>query len=333
MADDQSRLEITARVIDLGHMVIQLHHVVSAGRHAVHPFRPAGVALMLVGLGLIGSEAFMRGVQAFKLQTGGSLPLWLGFAAIGIGLFLVLYARRILLIRTSDGGRVELPASTEEAAVALVHRLLEAMEMARPTAPTTVALETTEATAGRGSSPLALPQQPMQGVRPQFGEGGIPQTVPLGRRPDGSVARGGVVAIPSEGGTTADGFPGGYRLAGMEQQQAVQIGLAAERRGPTDPVQQTALREAVVLPGSGPGRHEGAHDLAALMDHVRRADLQHKEALLDLLRVVEDHYRGRASRDDAIAHWRSFADYVVQYLGDVDGLLAHTERFGRHMLR
>ena len=70
----------------------------------------------------------------------------------------------------------------------------------------------------------------------------------------------------------------------------------------------------------------------ALMDLVRRADVQHKEALLDLLKVVEDHYRGRASREDAIAHWRSFADYVVQYLGDVDGLIAHSERFGRYML-
>jgi hypothetical protein len=68
------------------------------------------------------------------------------------------------------------------------------------------------------------------------------------------------------------------------------------------------------------------------MEHVRRADVQHKEALLDLLRVVDDHYRGRASREDALAHWRSFADYVVQYLSDVDGLIAHTERFGRHMV-
>ena len=79
-------------------------------------------------------------------------------------------------------------------------------------------------------------------------------------------------------------------------------------------------------------RDEAAHDLAGLMEHVRRADVQHKEALLEMLKVVEDYYRGRASREDAVAHWRSFADYTVQYLGDVDGLLVLTERFGRHML-
>jgi hypothetical protein len=140
----------------------------------------------------------------------------------------------------------------------------------------------------------------------------------------------------------ADGVPLGdsasqspRRAATGPHQLTQSAGMAERRATVSDPFQQPAAREPLSLPATMPAGHardDGQHDLAALMEHVRRADVQHKEALLDLLRVVEDYYRGRATREDAVAHWRSFADYVVQYLSDVDGLIAYTERFGRHMM-
>lgn len=72
-------------------------------------------------------------------------------------------------------------------------------------------------------------------------------------------------------------------------------------------------------------------ELDALVAFVVRSDIQHKTALLDLLNVVDDHLKGGAtSRGDAVSHWQSFAGYVDQYLGDVDGLLALTRRVGRN---
>lgn len=74
----------------------------------------------------------------------------------------------------------------------------------------------------------------------------------------------------------------------------------------------------------------GLGDLLALIRHVERADVQHKQALLDLLRVVESWRKGGATtREDAMAHWQSFADYVQQYLGTVDGLSEATHRAAR----
>ncbi len=73
-----------------------------------------------------------------------------------------------------------------------------------------------------------------------------------------------------------------------------------------------------------PGR-----DLASLIEFVARSDIQHRDTLIELLKVVEDHEAGgRTSREDARAHWQSFADYVGKYLGNVDGLAHLTERTG-----
>lgn len=83
-----------------------------------------------------------------------------------------------------------------------------------------------------------------------------------------------------------------------------------------------------------PGSPQGNRDLAQLIDFVGRSDIQHKETLLELLRVVEDHeIGGRTSRDDALAHWKSFSDYVVQYLTGVDGLPLLTAQAARSLTR
>jgi hypothetical protein len=156
-------------------------------------------------------------------------------------------------------------------------------------------------------------------------DAGLPQTQPGTRR--------------AEGYTNGHAGRGISHSAGaLDAPAAAETGIVGQRwamPAQSAQLQQPAVREqastSVVL-SAGAARDEGPHDLASLIEHVQRADLQHKDALIDLLRVVEDFYRGRASREDAVAHWRSFADYVVQYLGDVDGLIAYTERFGRHMV-
>ena len=349
MAEFQSKLEITAKVVDLGDRVIQLHHIVSAGVHARHPFRLLGLLLIAAGAGLIASEWFMNGTAAFKLQSGGSLPLWIGFCAAGIGLFLSLYARRNLLIRTTDGVRIVLPANDDETATALIRQLRHAMESAGPPAlynqaqgaPQTLGAPEHAAVTQKAGATLGLPQHPQQALvrTPLHGEAGASMTV-AGRHTEGYAnGHAGRGAFQQTSG--ADGLPLGEapshnnRRPAQGQHLAVHGALAERRAVTSDPFQQPAAREPLALPATLPvsqSRDDGQQDLSALMDHVRRADVQHKEALLDLLRVVDDYYRGRATREDAVAHWRSFADYVVQYLNEVDGLIGYTERFGRHML-
>lgn len=338
MSEQQDKLEITPWVVDLGHRIIQLQHVVSIGNHALHPFRPLGVLLLLGGLGLIGSELIMRGAVAFELQSRGSLPLWLGFGAAGIGLFLLLYARRVLLIRTSDGGRVELPASSDEAATALMLRVRNAMEAgsSHGSGHAPQGYPPTQGSADvagpRTGFPAAMSYQSSASGRSHLAsETGSMQTGPAGRRIDGH-ANGHVGRGAFGGAAAPEGIPAGepetvaYQRGGSSTASHAPMGGIARRQPGSEP-----LALPTTIP-TGLPRDDGSQELAALMEHVRRSDVQHKDALLDLLRVVEDHYRGRASREDAIAHWRSFADYVVQYLGSVDGLIAHTERFGRHML-
>ena len=71
-------------------------------------------------------------------------------------------------------------------------------------------------------------------------------------------------------------------------------------------------------------------DREMLLDFVRRSDVQHKAALLELLAVVEDYLKGGGTvREDAASHWLSFSGYVHQYLTSVEGLVPLTDRAGR----
>lgn len=366
MAEHHVKLEITPRVVDLGDRVIQLHHVVSVGRHSVHPLRPAGLVVMAIGLGLIGKEVATRGAAAFALQAGGSLPLWIGFAALGISIFLLLYVRRVLSVQTSDGRRVELATASETAATDFILRMRHAMELAGGAAvayrqglpPSTVQSTGDPTVLSQRMAPSSGQARPdtmaagMAAGPPSHSmqaesEPASAKTMPAGRH-GGGYANGhaggkglGSGAAQTEASSITDQALQAYRRAGSGtasskiREQSASAGterrLAAGPEATTPATGSDPLSLPATLP-PGFARDDGAQDLHALMEHVRRADVQHKEALLDLLRVVEDHYRGRASREDAVAHWRSFADYVVQYLSDVDGLIAHTERFGRHML-
>lgn len=358
MADPSAKLEITPKVIDLGDKVIQLSHVTSAGHGATHPFRPVGFGLLVAAAGLIGFEGLTRGLSAFALKSGGTLSLWFGFAAAGIGLFLILYARRLLVIRTSDGARTILPSSDETASAALVERIRDAMEARgdpavseRPrnqplhvgTAPSEATLP--NRTPAERALPAATPQsQPQAQIAAQPA-----YTQPLGvnrRTPDAHHVNGhagnpafSIGASRNDAPAASDTATAGGRRP-LTHQQALQptggpSARVAQSAGLNEALQHATGRDALALPSTqptAPPRDDGAHDLRLLIEHVRRADVQHKDALLDLLRVVDEYFHGRASREDAVAHWRSFADYVMQYLSNVDGMMSHTERFGRHIL-
>ncbi|MGI9525065.1 MAG: MFS transporter [Hyphomicrobiaceae bacterium] len=71
--------------------------------------------------------------------------------------------------------------------------------------------------------------------------------------------------------------------------------------------------------------------LYALMSSVDRSDVAHKSELLHLLEVVVSYHSGSTTRDNAIAHWRSFADYVRQYLSDQELLLSQIDSLDREM--
>jgi hypothetical protein len=367
MAEHPGDPEITSRIVNLGDRVIQLRHVVSVGRSVVHPLRPLGAVLAVLGVGLIGGEIAGRDAGASMVQAAASLSLWIGLVAAGVGLYLVFHGRRSLALHTSDGRRVELKAANEEAERALIQRIRYVMEAGsfggsegpveqRAAAPAYGAGKTAMPSTARAGAPSGMPSHeapssaPPMGGAQGMGDAMGSRTMPAGRAAtayvngqagEGAFGPGGQFPMQpgSETGSLAEHAVQAYRRAGagggtLPPHQERTGG--AERRPAADAGSALgAGREPLALPATFPtalAQGDGAQDLHALMEHVRGADVQHKEALLDLLRVVEDYYRGRGSREDAVAHWRSFADYVVQYLGDVDGLIAHTERFGRHML-
>ncbi|MGI9422808.1 MAG: MFS transporter [Hyphomicrobiaceae bacterium] len=77
--------------------------------------------------------------------------------------------------------------------------------------------------------------------------------------------------------------------------------------------------------GREPGRE--LRDLTAIMATIERTDVPHKDGLLALLQVVEGHYHGTVSLEDAETHWIGFADYVRQHLRHLDVLQAQTDSF------
>lgn len=344
MAEAEAGLEVTPRVIVVGDKVIHVHQIVSLGRDQSRPLRPFGLAGIGLGAGLLANEFYLKGLDAFSLKASGSLPLWIGFGAAGIGLFLTLFVRKPLVVRTADGSKTVIPADSDEVAQAIIHRIRQSMEGAPVHVPAALPhyagssqpLASSEAKPGRlvaSQAPLGLPSSSSAATASPPGSGRVsPHTVPVGRRVDGPV-NGHAAGRPFSNDAGNDPSRGNdiVHAGGRAGRQSAGEGAGSLIAN----VEAVSREHPLALPASLPSlqpRDDGARDLSQLMDHLRRADVQHKEALLDLLRVVEDHYRGRASREDAVAHWRSFADYVVQYLAEVDGLIAHTERFGRNML-
>lgn len=192
---------------------------------------------------------------------------------------------------------------------------------ARPAAPGPLATLPGHAMAGGGR-----PDVPWNGPQPvgvpvhDFAQPGSAGTGSLNGR-IASLPRDGAAWPPHANGHGANGYamtpPGG---SGAH--------LANGGPGYGAPGPQPYRNGAVTgPPTASPGPRR---EVDAVIAFVTRSEIQHKQALLDLLVVVEDHVKGGGtSRDDALSNWQSFAGYVEQYLGNVEGLLGLTHRAGR----
>lgn len=326
--NDTTHLEITPKVIDLGSTVVQLSHVTRAGIWVQHPLRPAGAAFLLLAAGLFGHEFFLNGGK-LTISATGSVSLWAACGAAALGIFMLAYARRSLLIATSDGGRLLLPAGDTQFATAFTQCVRDAIA-AGPNAATRYEIDiparsiTPMLIEVAAHAPLGIPSEIEH-------NGAAGRTHSVGAGP---VLAPTAAAQHGTNGTRSHAPLGAPVITRPAEQQ--QPARAASSNGatayPTGRPNDLASRLAATPQSSSrpSARGEGLRDLAALMSFVSRSEIQHKKALLDLLHVVEDHEKGGAvTREEAEAHWRSFSDYVQQYLSNVDQLPDLTRRAGR----
>ncbi len=351
MAERIEKLDISPKVLDLGGRLVQVQHVSIAGFATSHPLRPLGVALLAGALYLIGSEAAL-GTQAFALKTGGSFKLWLGFGATGLAIFSFIYSRRQLLLRASDGTSFALQVPDDKFAATVLGHIREAIEApAGSTLRYVIDLKAgTVATGGAASTsvapvardqfhapvppsmsapqPIAMANEPYRN-RPTASQPMTATPAPLngtyGGHPMNGTMNGAGPANGHAPGPMAHSGPN----AGFGHPMAHRMTPAAQPQPHASPYgAQTMAAHATPL------RVDPAREMADLIELVSRSTVQHKDALVDLLKVVEDHVRGGPTiRDDAVSHWKSFSEYVHQYLGNTDGLGAATERFGRQFGR
>ena len=320
-------LEITPKLIDFGSSVIQLSQITRAGVTVQHPLRPAGWALLLVAAGLMGRELFLLGGK-LALPANGSVAVWAACGAAALGIFMVAYARRSLLIATSDGARLLLPAGDASFAAAFTGCVRDAIE-AGPNALGKFQIDISARTIER----LPLHDAALLGRAATAAS-----TDDIAARRPSTLATAKPASALS-GTATANGLTNGARAplgAPLITRQSEPLPTHGATTNtvtsnstakPADLAARLATSAANLYPNI---RGDGLRDLTALMTWVSRSDVQHKDALLDLLRVVEDHEKGGSvTREDAQAHWRSFADYVQQYLGSMQELPDLTRRAGR----
>ncbi len=353
MADTTQVLHITPRVLDFGGRIVALQHVTSVAIRKSRPFLPFGLVVMLAGAGFVGFELWQRGFS--DLLKGGSTPLWLALVGIGLGIFAQVYQRRGLVISLADRTQIPIDANREDFCRSLLARFSEAIQ-ARADAPlhytVDVGAQTIEIASDDG--------------RPLPGASAVPVAPPYDRRQPDARVPGAPPANWSQGGgrppgamplpherPAANDMPfssaNGIRPPSGDVMATPAFGQASRSTNgstvPTDrPAQAATTARPIYANGNGhapstgsvlrPAPHVTAYnpaqDIDQLMDLVRRADVQHKDALLNLLGVVDDYVKGGATvQEDAVDHWQSFSSYVHQYLSDVDGLLPLTERAGR----
>lgn len=355
MADTAHRFEITPKVIDFGNRVVALGHVTSAGFGNGHPFRLLGIVLVLAALGLVGNEV-MSGKALTAIRSGGSRMLWIACIAAGFGIFAIVLPRRQLVIALSDGAKIRFSGGRSEFLGDVVRHLRAAIEADQTKHPRIV-VDLAAGTIEMADAPAAAPPTDRHSTVPAAHAPGHATHVAPGHMVAATPGR--MVALPHERTAPAERTQPPYRNGhananGSGPAHAAAEALIARPFGATPGAplpqhygyapQQTygmpgpgsSSGPAAVGAGYGPAAYPGsasqhpAHDLDAVMQIIHRSDLQHKAALLELLRVAEDHLRGGATRrDDAVAHWRSFADYVHQYLTGIDGLVTATDRAGR----
>jgi hypothetical protein len=310
MAERYQRLEISDRVLDLGSRVVPLAHVASFGSQVQYPLRPFGLLLLLGTAGLLGSEA-MNGRAAFSLSSGGSFKLWLGFGLAGLGAFLVVFARRSLVLETSGGSRIDLGTSNEKQAADVIAHVRGALD-AKPGSARRVRIDL-----ATGAAEVLAPADPSERWDQDAAIGlGATHEQPLaGQVPyrNGPPQKG---ALNGAAGAPVNGNANGHYGAGPTP-------------GPGAGMPTGGAVPAGSRPAAAP-RPDPVVEVGRLMDLVMRSGVQHRESLVELLRVVDQHLRGGpVTRDDALAHWQSFSEYVHQYLRNVDGLAPQTDRLGK----
>ncbi|HEX4893429.1 MAG TPA: hypothetical protein VFV47_09080 [Hyphomicrobiaceae bacterium] len=328
MSKSHASIEITAKTIDLGSSVVNVAHVTRAGIVVAHPLRLAGIVVVLLAAGVLAFDLVYLGTK-LTMPPKASLLLWSASGLAAMGTFMVAYATRKFVISLADGSKVVLASTDAQFSSAVTACIREAMEP-DPSSPPHYRIDLaarTIAPVGPGAGSARLPE-----TAPAQGWSQSPASLP-----EASV-RSSQVRLPES--------PPSYNGTGYPQHAHDQGGPEAALVRRMEALQPTNANGSPYLNGGGvpsrtsprtgpsagrPSVHDAANrDLEQLIQFVSRSGLQHKDALLDLLRVVEDHRKGGpTSRDDADAHWQSFSEYVFQYLTTYEGLPGLTERVGR----
>jgi hypothetical protein len=304
-----SRLEISPKIIDCGSAkIIQTSHVVAVSLIAARPYRRLARLLLLVGGAVAaGVGLHAAGVQSRQLPTMGLKELAIAGAcavvllAVGLGLYWL--TRSELRIALSDGDKLRLSSGNRQFMLDVLHALRDVLAAERHMPLRyTVNVASEKVEGGR----IFAPPMEVGGHGP-----GVQPAVRIAQRPPPHEQR----PPPQEQRPPPprqNVVNGGHR----------QVGASEASNG----VAKTTFAPQAVPPLPA----EGPHDLDSLVDLVARSSVQHRDTLLQLLRVVDDHVKGgRTGRDDALAHWKSFSDYARGYLGDVQGLLPLADRVQR----
>lgn len=359
MAERDTTFEINRDIIDFGDRVVAVRQIASVGCRRSHPLRLLGVALLLAACAGLAYEAVMTDGLA-ALRSGGSSKIWLMFVLAGIAVFAIVYQRRALVIALADGSKIRLHGGNNDFQERVVSCIGDAMK-AGPGETFTVAVDVRAQTIGSpGATGEPGPQAQTASRQPPM----QPPTDRAGAAPQARMWPPQAAAVgPANGlahpqiGATHNGAGGygpsgsGYPAKGPDpavnahdtRSEMMPAGLAPgwspdpgaptngafpgnpgsgatdmnTSRGDAHPAGLRPLRDA-----SNPLR-----DMETLVEFVRRTDIQHKSALLELLGVAHDYLQGGSTgRDEAIAHWHSFSDYVHRYLATVDGLAPLTDR-------
>jgi len=312
-----SKLEITPKIIDCGTRVIQVSQVTSVQIARAYPYRWIGVLLIVFAAGLVAALArYAAGFGGALLEVvdlkqlaavaAGALVL------LGLGTWLFARSRSELQIASSDGDKLRLSSPHRQFMADILHAVRDAMVAERQVPLRYVVNFTARKVEGGRMFPslgegLSIgPQGPVRGI-PRLQERPPPPPRNVGLLP-------GTIHLNGNGRAHAQPAETGGARA---QLQPAESANGTAKTPP--PVQQ--------MPPLPP---ESPRDLGALIDLVTESGVQHKETLLQLLRVVDDHVNGgRTGREDALAHWKSFSDYATGYLGEVQGLVPLTERVQR----
>ena len=360
-----SKFEITRQVINFGDRVVAVRHVTFAACRQGHPLRLPGAGLLMAALAGLGYEAVL-GSGLSTLATGGSTKLWLAFVVAGVAIFGLVYQKRALVIGLDDGSKITLPAGGNDFLERVLGCIGGALE-ADGEAPFHVAIDlqaqTIESLTVEGLVvPGAEDYQPVPPVQiqtdagtqvaagaqarrsPVHAAGGAANGLPLANHGrdlathdrighphngyDRSVPQRNGHATRSDGLSSRNPPPDHGPPAGWVAPTSANVTSYAGPVAVNDPAARGPAHQAELRPVREPSNP--LRDMDMLLDFVRRSDIQHKAALLELLAVTEDYLKGGPTlREDASAHWLSFSGYVHQYLTSIDGLVALTDRAGR----